>query len=250
MDNVRIGTSGWSYPHWKTCFYRGIPHKDWLAHYARHFNSVEINGTFYRLQKPATLEKWFAETPAEFRFSIKANRYLTHRKKLLDPLQSVMIEREHAQVLRNKLASVLWQLPQTFSKDANRLENFMLALQQWPEIRHAIEFRHPSWFNEETAQKLNSANIAACLSDAGNWPIWERITADLVYVRLHGNPITYVSSYSLEELALWADRIVQWLQQDKLVHLYFDNDAQCAAPANAEELQHLLNRFVSGKNGG
>ncbi|WP_031434006.1 DUF72 domain-containing protein [Methylomarinum vadi] len=250
MTRLYIGTSGWSYQHWKTCFYHGVARKDWLAFYAEHFNSVEINGTFYRLQQASTLQRWFEQTPASFRFALKANRYLTHNKKLLEPARSVLIERTHAAPLRGKLAVVLWQLPKTVADSPDRLQEFLQALARWPEARHAIEFRHPSWFSDETADCLKEANIANCLSDAGGWPLWERVTTDLVYIRLHGNPQTYASRYTRDQLQHWAGRIKAWLHQQKSVHVYFDNDAECAAPFNARELETRLNTINTTDSNG
>lgn len=238
--SIYIGTSGWTYPHWKECFYNGIRRTDWLPFYAEKFSTVEVNGTFYRLQNSKTLQKWYNETPAEFRFAIKANRYLTHNKKLIDPERSIQIEKDHALALQDKLAVVLWQLPHSVSLNMDRLSGFVQALKQWPEARHAIEFRHPSWFIDETADCLIAAGISVCLSDAGDWPLWGRVTSDLIYIRLHGRPVTYATCYTQEALQQWAERIDNWLGQDKQVYVYFDNDSACAAPINAGELQWLL----------
>jgi len=240
VSQLYIGTSGWSYQHWKDCFYIGIARKNWLKFYAAQFSTLEINGTFYRLQSPDTFSRWFDETPETFRFSIKAHRYLTHNKKLLDPEASVLLEKKHAMTLQKKLAAVLWQLPATLRKDLTRLNLFLKALQQWPEVRHVVEFRHPSWFDDETADCLAEAAIANCLSDASDWPLWERVTTDLIYIRLHGHTRTYASSYHSSELAQWAEHIAQWLKQRNKVHVYFDNDAECAATFNALELKTLL----------
>ncbi|WP_305909482.1 DUF72 domain-containing protein [Methylomarinum sp. Ch1-1] len=244
MSRLYIGTSGWSYRHWKDCFYSGIARKNWLSYYAEQFSSVEVNGTFYRLQNAQTLRKWFEQTPVDFKFAIKANRYLTHNKKLLEPQQSVLIEKDHASALQQKLAVVLWQLPMSLSKDAARLKMFCQALRQWPEVRHAIELRHPSWFDDETGAILTDADIASCISDAGDWPRWDRASSNLVYIRLHGKPQTYASRYSPQQMRHWAERIAQCMDQQKQVHVYFDNDAECAAPLNARELQRLLNGAV------
>ena len=240
MSQLYIGTSGWSYQHWQDCFYTGVVRKDWLKFYAERFSAVEVNGTFYHLQSPATFKKWLDETPPTFRFAIKANRYLTHNKKLLDPKPSVLIEKTQVEVLGEKLAVVLWQLPGLLKKDLPRLKGFIDALQQWPEVRHSIEFRHDSWFDDETAACLAKAKIAVCLSDAETWPMWDRVTTNLIYIRLHGHTRTYASFYSKPELADWAERIAQWAKQGKDVHIYFDNDAKCAAPFNALTLQALL----------
>ncbi len=243
MAELYIGTSGWSYRHWRECFYQKTAQTDWLKFYAERFNAVEINGTFYRLQRASTFEKWHEETPAAFMFALKANRYLTHHKKLKDPENSVLIEKQHAESLNGKLSAVLWQLSRQFKKDLPRLEGFIEALREWPETRHVIEFRHASWFADDTADRLTRAGIAVCQSDAGDWPLWYRVTTDLVYIRLHGRPQTYASSYSETELTHWADKIEEWRHQCKSVHVYFDNDAGCAAPFNAQFLKNLtLNR--------
>lgn len=240
MSQLYIGTSGWNYQQWQDGFYAGIARKNRLKFYAEQLPAVEINGTFYRLQTPGTFKKWAEETPADFRFAIKANRYLTHHKKLVDPAASVMIEKNHAEALKEKLAVVLWQLPGLVKKDRVKLQRFIAALLQWQEVRHTVEFRHCSWFDDETARYLSEAGIAVCLSDADAWPLWDRVTTDLVYIRLHGHTQTYVSSYSTPELEHWTERIEHWLKQDKQVHVYFDNTAQGAAPHNALELQKLL----------
>ncbi|MBL6986491.1 MAG: DUF72 domain-containing protein [Methylobacter sp.] len=240
MTCVFIGTSGWSYQHWQERFYNGVPQKDRLKFYAERFSAVEVNGTFYRLQSRAIFKKWFDETPPDFRFAIKANRYLTHNKKLLNPQPSVLIEKNHAEALGGKLAAVLWQLPALLKKDLPRLHGFIDALQQWSEVRHCIEFRHPSWFDDETAAYLAQAEIAVCLSDAETWPMWDQVTTNLVYIRLHGHARTYASSYSKPELAYWAERIAEWTSQGMEVHVYFDNDAEGVAPFNAMDLKAML----------
>jgi uncharacterized protein YecE (DUF72 family) len=242
---VYIGTSGWSYRHWRDCFYQGVARADWLKFYAEQFLAVEINSTFYRLQRPQTFNKWFAATPATFRFSLKANHYLTHNKKLLDPDVAVGNEKNHATALKEKLAVVLWQLPRQLRKDKPRLQAFIDALQEWREVRHTVEFRHASWFEEDVADMLREAGIAACQSDAANWPLWRCVTTNLVYIRLHGHSRTYASSYSVNELAQWADQIIEWFKQGRDVHVYFDNDAECAAPFNALTLRGLIEKRIN-----
>lgn len=240
VTRAYIGTSGWSYDHWKDDFYAGIPRKDWLGHCARHFSAVEINGTFYHLQKAETFRSWYEQTPKDFRFAMKANRYLTHNKKLLDPEEPIRREQEHAQALGEKLAVVLWQLPARLNKNMERLEAFLQALRQWNSARHSIEFRHLSWFDEEVAQCLESYKVANCQSDAADWPLWDAVTTDLVYIRLHGHSRTYASNYNRPALEKWADKLQSWMAQGRQVHVYFDNDAAGAAPRNALQLLQLL----------
>ncbi len=235
-----IGTSGWSYDHWKDDFYKGIPRKNWLRFCAEKFSSIEINSTFYHLQHRKTFKHWHDQTPENFHFSIKANRYLTHNKKLNDPIPCVQLECEHAHVLGDKLAAVVWQLPSYFHKNVNKLHAFARALQFWPDTRHVLEFRHASWFDQEVSQCLSDYNIAVCISDAANWPNWDTVTTDVAYVRLHGHKRTYASAYSKSSLMFWTKRIKTWLTEDRDVHVYFDNDAEGAAPYDALRLIKLL----------
>jgi len=244
MSQLLIGTSGWNYDHWKNGFYKGVPRKDWLGYYAEWFPAVEVNATFYRLQKAATLARWHDATPASFRFTIKGNRYLTHNKKLRDPAESVAIEREHARPLGDKLAVVLWQLPGNLEKRLDRLEAFCEALAGWPEVRHAVELRHTSWFDEETRSCLEAHGVANCLSDAADWPMWRAVASDLVYVRLHGHTRTYASAYGSGNLRKWAQSIRGWLGEGRQVHVYFDNDAEGAAPRDAMKLAKLVSEHA------
>lgn len=241
MAHIYIGTSGWNYASWREDFYCGIPRKNWLGFCAERFNSLEVNASFYRLQSRETFRRWRDATPAGFRFAIKGNRFLTHNKKLADPLPAIRLERDHAKGLGDKLAAVIWQLPQPFRKNMERLHRFARALKSWPQTRHAIEFRHDSWFDDEVAACLRAHRVAVCQSDAADWPLWDAVTTDMVYVRLHGHDVTYASSYSDKTLSQWSRRIRLWLKQGRDVHVYFDNDALGAAPMNAMQLIRLVN---------
>lgn len=240
MSRIYVGTSGWNYDHWKNHFYTGVKRREWLSFYAGLFNAVEVNATFYRLQKPSTLERWRSATPPDFRFSIKGNRYLTHNRKLKDPSDSIELERGSARALGHKLSVVLWQLPRNLEKDLDRLRRFGEALRTWRDARHAVELRHPSWFDDATADCLHAHGIANCLSDAADWPLWTAVTTDLVYVRLHGHTRTYASAYSKKHLLEWAASIRSWRRSGRTVHVYFDNDAEGAAPRDALRLKRLL----------
>ncbi len=237
--SLYIGTSGWNYGSWRDNFYGDARKKDWLRFCAEHFTAIEVNATFYRLQSRETFKRWRDETPKDFRFAIKGNRFLTHNKKLSDPLPAIRLERERAEGLGDKLAAVVWQLPQNFHKNIERLESFARALYRWRRPRHAIEFRHPSWFDDEVADCLRAHDIAVCQSDAADWPLWDAVTTDMVYVRLHGHDTTYASEYRKQELRDWARKIRRWLKQSREVHVYFDNDALGAAPMNARRLLSL-----------
>jgi uncharacterized protein YecE (DUF72 family) len=235
-----IGTSGWSYDAWREVLYGGKPRAQWLRLYAQRFGAVEVNATFYHLLRRSSFERWRADTPARFRFAIKGNRYLTHNRKLRAPLAPVRLERERAAGLGAKLAVVLWQLPRTLGKDLARLERFARALRAWKGVRHAIEFRHPSWFCGEVADHLCRHGIAACQSHAADWPLWNAVTTDLVYVRLHGRPVTYASPYGERALRAWAAKVRRWLAEGREVHVYFDNTDSGNAPRNAARLIELV----------
>jgi uncharacterized protein YecE (DUF72 family) len=235
-----VGTSGWSYASWRDAFYGGRPQRDWLVFCAQRFTAIEANATFYRLQSKPTFQRWRRETPPEFRFAIKANRYLTHNKKLNDPLPAIRLERDRASGLGPKLAAVVWQLPHNLHRNLDRLEVFARALRSWRSVRHAIEFRHESWFDAQIAACLREHRLAVCQSDAADWPLWDAVTTDLVYVRLHGHTQTYASGYSDAELRQWARKTRRWLREGRDVHVYFDNDAFSRAPFDAMRLIALL----------
>ena len=286
-----IGTRGWNYPGWRGVFYGDCPQRQWLSFLVKRFNAVEVNATFYRLQRRGTFARWAAQTPPPFRFAIKAYRYLTYVRRLDDPLPAIRLERDRAAGLGDKLAAVLWQLLANAHRDLGRLERFAHALRHgrrvphaiefrhpsWfddevaacPRMRslcanthrdlgrlkrivralrhgrrvpHAIEFRHPSWFDDEVAACLRAHEVAVCQSDAADWPLWDIVTARLVYVRLHGRPLTYASGYSPAQLRRWAERVRGWLTEGRQVHVYFDNDALGRAPLDALRLRALLAR--------
>lgn len=235
-----IGTSGWSYGEWRDNFYTGVPQKHWLRFCAERFTAIEVNGTFYHQLPAKTFKLWKETTPADFRFAVKGNRYLTHVKRFDPPLSSVTRQREEVSGLGEKLAAMLWQAPQSLQKDLARLDDFAAKLQSWRETRHVIEFRHASWFNDEVAEHMSRFRLAACQSDSADWPMWETVTTDLVYIRLHGHSMTYVSNYTAKSLQRWAKRAGKWLAEGRDVHIYFDNTASGNAPRNALALLEML----------
>ncbi|MCL6624075.1 MAG: DUF72 domain-containing protein [Fimbriimonadales bacterium] len=246
--SVYIGTSGWMYAHWKDSFYQGAPQKDWLKIASQKFTGLEVNATFYHLLNRSTFERWYSETPPEFRFAIKGNRWVTHRKRLIDVEDAILRERERAEGLGEKLAVVLWQMPRGLKKDLPRLEDFLGLLEKnWSSVRHAVEFRHKSWFDEETAEVLADRKVANVISDAKDWPLWDAVTTDLAYVRLHGHERTYYSAYSSEDLREWAGKVKQWVGENRSVHVYFDNDAGGYAQVNALELLDKVRRSLRRK---
>ncbi len=243
-----IGTSGWNYAGWKNDFYAGVPRKWWLEYYSERFNALEVDGTFYHLLRETVAKSWYERTPADFHFAVKGHRYITHVKRLAPPVQSLKLQRDSTAALGEKLRAMLWQLPPNLHKDLSKLSSFVAMLDVWPEVRHAIEFRDPSWFDDEVAALLARERIAVCQSDAATWQLWQATTTDLVFVRLHGHESTYASNYEHESLQGWAGRIRQWLSEGRDVHAYFDNDAKGYAPWNALSLAEMLGPARQGRD--
>jgi uncharacterized protein YecE (DUF72 family) len=239
-----IGTSGWVYAGWREHLYANTPTKKWLQVASRAFDALEINGSFYTQIKPETYARWYTETPDEFRFALKGHRFVTHYKRLRDCGDSIIRLRDQVAPLREKLAAVIWQLPSNFAcrEDGGleRLADFMHALKLWPAVKHALELRHRSWFTDAVAQVLREANVAVCMGDAPDFPMWKEVTSDLVYVRLHGHTRKYHSSYSEQSLRAWAADTKRWLAEGRDVHVYFDNDAEGHAVRNALRFQELV----------
>jgi uncharacterized protein YecE (DUF72 family) len=232
MAQIYAGTSGWVYRSWRAHLYADAPVRRWLEIASRTFSSLEINGSFYTQISQATYARWRNETPPEFRFALKGHRFVTHYKRLRDCAPSIARLRDQASPLGDKLAAVVWQLPSNFALDLARLDEFAAALGGW-RIRHAIELRHRSWFTPEVAARLREAGIAVCLGDAPDFPMWREVTADFVYVRLHGHTRKYASSYSPAALRQWAADAHTWRDRGLDVFVYFDNDAEGHAVRNA-----------------
>lgn len=239
MAHAWIGTSGWVYAGWREHLYADTPIKRWLNVASGAFNSLEINGSFYTQIKPETYARWRGETPDGFRFALKGHRFVTHYKRLKDAAPSIERLRDQASGLGDKLAAVVWQLPSNFSVDLARLGGFLRALEVWP-VRHALELRHRSWFTDGVAGRLADAGVAVCLSDAPDFPMWRQVTADFVYVRLHGHTRKYASSYAAASLRRWADDVATWRGERRDVFVYLDNDAEGHAVHNARTLTALV----------
>jgi uncharacterized protein YecE (DUF72 family) len=240
MKPVRIGCSGWNYNDWRGAVYpRGVPPSRWLATYAERFDTVEVNATFYRLATRQAVEGWVRNTPERFEFAVKASRFLTHIKRLTDLRQG--IERFYAplapMIEAGKLGPVLWQLPETFQRDDERLDHWLEAL---PEGRHTIEFRHPSWFDARVLERLAARSVALTVGDHPQRPFQpHKATADWWYVRFHYGTRGRNGNYSSSELQTWARRIAQWRSR-RTVYAYFNNDWNAYAPANASALAAAL----------
>lgn len=232
----RIGCSGWQYKHWKGDFYPSdLPQRGWLEYYARHFDTVEVNNSFYRLPPEGVFENWRARTPASFLFAVKASRFLTHMKKLKDPEEPVERLFSRATELRRKLGPVLYQLPKQMPKNIERLAAFLSVLP--PRVKHAIEFREPSWYDDEVMRLLRQHNVALCLHDMPGSATRRAITARFTYVRFHGATGRYNGTYPTEALQDWAE----WLRASNVPgFVYFNNDIGGHAPRDAKTLINLL----------
>jgi uncharacterized protein YecE (DUF72 family) len=241
IPDIRIGISGWRYTPWRGTFYpEDLPQKRELSYASRQLNSIEINGSFYSLQRPSSWKLWYEETPDDFIFSVKCSRYITHMRRIGDidePLANFYAQGLLA--LKEKLGPFLWQFPPNFKFDADRFERFFEKLPRDTQeaaklakkhtafmkgrtyfevdenhkLRHAVEIRHDSFKTPEFIALLRKHNIALVVADtAGKWPFMEDLTSDFVYARLHGDEQLYVSGYTPGALDKWAARVTAWLK--------------------------------------
>jgi uncharacterized protein YecE (DUF72 family) len=241
--DLRIGCSGWNYAHWRNgVFYPPrCAARHWLEFYARHFDTVEVNTTFYRLPRETSVARWVAETPPGFTFAVKVSRYVTHVKRLLDvgahlPL---LYERIRPLLRSEKTGPLLWQLPPTFALD---LERLAAALEHTHDgHRHAFEFRHPSWFREDTYTLLREHGVALVIGDRPQVHAFQshELTADFTFVRFHSGSRGRNGNYSHAELDDWASRLRRW-RDEVDVYAYFNNDWEGFAIENARYLQGAL----------
>jgi len=240
-----VGTSGWNYKDWSGgVFYPDrMKQSDWLNYYSRHFDSVEINNSFYRLPGRHVFEKWYDTTAEGFIFAVKASRYITHIKKLADPEEPVSLFLRNASGLKEKLGVVLFQLPPSWKFNPDRLEglfDFLAHQENLPGSRSALEIRNASWYCETCFEILKKYNVSLALTD---WPglVVERpLTADFVFLRRHGPGILYGSDYPDSALKRDAHQIRIWLSEAKDVYIYFNNDIFGYAVKNALTLKKFL----------
>jgi len=266
---IRIGISGWRYEPWRGVFYPdGLPQRRELEFAARHFPTLEINGSFYSLQRPEYYEQWHDAAPRGFVYAVKGSRYITHLLRLKGvekPLANFFASGIFG--LKDKLGPFLWQFPPMFRFDAARLNEFFdllprttgealrlarqrdsrmkgrarLAIDASRPLRHAVEVRHESFASKEFVALLKKHDIGVVVADtAGKWPLLLDVTADFVYVRLHGDVKIYTSGYTRRALDLWAKRIRAWHRNGKDVYVYFDNDVKVRAPFDALNLMEKL----------
>jgi uncharacterized protein YecE (DUF72 family) len=286
VSDARIGISGWRYRGWRGDFYpKGLPQRLELTYAAERFGSVEINGSFYSLQRPSSYRSWSEQTPDDFVFAVKGGRYITHMLRMRGAeaalgnfFASGVLSLEH------RLGPVLWQLPARQGFEPEVVDAFLAQLPKTtveaaevgrrhdeklkgePDlsvltsrpIRHALEVRHASWDSDDCEEVLRRHGVALVVSDgAGKWPMIRRVTtADFVYVRLHGGDELYVSGYSPDELKAWADETLGWLDgggtadgRERDVYVYFDNDVKGFAPWDALELQRLIREDRAARAG-
>lgn len=286
LGDIRIGISGWRYKPWRGTFYpSGLAQRRELEYASARLNSIELNGSFYSLQRPGSFARWYEETPPNFIFSIKGSRFVTHMRKLLD-VETPMANFFAQGLLRlgDKLGPVLWQFPPNFKCDLPRLQRFFKLLPRTHEqaarlarkhderldgrswfrvrddrhLRHAIEIRNESFVCEEFIALLRENNVALVVADTVEWPLLMDITADFIYIRLHGSEQLYTSGYDQPAIGQWARRITSWAQGSEVsdgrnasaikaplnnsrdVYVYFDNDAKVRAPFDALALQAAI----------
>jgi uncharacterized protein YecE (DUF72 family) len=284
---IRIGISGWRYEPWRGVYYpKGLAHHRELWYSSRQLPTIEINGTFYSLQRPECFASWYDDTPEDFLFAVKGSRFITHMKKLRDvevPLANFFASGLFN--LREKMGPFLWQFPPNFGFDEEKIEAFFellprdtesalalarrrdarlkgrarLAIDANRKLRHCMEIRHESFRTPAFVKLLRKHRIGLVVADtAGKWPLLEDLTADFVYVRLHGDEVLYTSGYSDAALDMWARRIRAWSQGGEVadarkvedrpppraakrdVYVYFDNDAKVHAPFDALKLIERL----------
>jgi len=271
--DVRIGTSGWHYGHWAGPFYPAdLPKDKWFAYYAKNFDTVEINNTFYHLPREETFRNWCKQAPAGFLFAVKANRYITHIKRLKDPQEVLDRFFERVRLLKGSLGPILYQLPPSLHKDLDRLEFFLQVLRnvilnpspcsrtgsaKRPVLRSSssataedgseeslprrpdsvFEFRHESWYCEDTYKLLGRFGVGFCIHDLSGLESPRVVTGDIIYVRFHGTTGRYSGCYSKSMLANWAKWLKDRAKDVRSIYVYFNNDEAAYAIRNAKELK-------------
>ena len=242
MNRVWIGTSGWSYRHWRGVFYpKEVKPAGFLEYYTRHFDCVELNASFYRLPKKETVAGWVQRTPGYFRFAAKLHRLVTHQKKLHLVEEALAAYFSVMEALKPRLGPILIQLPPSLSFDAERVDRFLrLLTTDYGSYRYALEARHNSWMNEEALTLLKRYAISWTIAHSDRFPYLEAVTAPWVYLRFHGPGRLYASNYTDEMLAPFADRIARWVQQGHTVWAFFNNDVGGHAVRNALTLRRMV----------
>jgi len=237
--DIRIGTSGWHYNHWRELFYPAkLPKSQWFEHYAKHFDTVEINNTFYQLPKEVSVERWHAQGPADFVYTVKANRYITHIKRLKNAAEPLQTFFERVGLLEEKLGPILYQLPPSLHQSLDLLRDFVKLL---PKKSTAVfEFRHKSWFSKDTFRMLDKFGCSFCIHDMAGIETPRVLTGGIIYIRFHGPTGKYAGSYSKTSLRDWAEWIRDNIGKARGAYIYFNNDTNAYAVNNAKTLKKEL----------
>ena len=242
VEAIRIGCSGWNYKHWRERFYpKGMPARRWFEFYAEHFDTVEINNSFYRLPSPETFDKWREQAPPGFCYAVKANRYITQAKKLLDPeepLDRMMIAARH---LRDRLGPILYQLPPSLGLNLDRLEHFLAILPR--DVVSVFEFRNRSWYVPRTYDLLERYGASFCAHDMPGSASEPIAVGPVAYVRFHGDEGKYWGRYSDEGLLTWADWMLEQRRAGRPVWAYFNNDIDAHAIHDAQTLKSMIGQL-------
>jgi len=240
-----IGTSGWSYSHWKEIFYPAtLPYEKRLEFYSKHFVTSEVNSSFYHLPQEKTIINWYSCTPEGFIFSVKAPRSITHLKRLSAADEEWEKFKNRIDLLKEKLGPILLQFPPSFKKDEENLQKLINFLRGKEKYRFALEFRHKSWCDEEVYEILKSLNAAWVIADSSRYPKAKVVTADFCYIRMHGPQSLYSSSYSDQQLKELADEIRQYAKVCNEIYVYFNNDVNGCAIKNAKTLMEFTSNIL------
>jgi uncharacterized protein YecE (DUF72 family) len=242
LTQYYIGTSGWHYDDWRGRFYpEKLPKAKWLEFYAQHFATLELNNPFYHLPSEKAFQNWHDTSPADFIFAVKVSRFITHIKRLKDCDEAVNNFMSRAALLKEKLGPLLYQLPPGLHRDDDRLRSFLTILRQG--IKHTIEFRHKSWFDEEVFDILRKYHVGFCIFDTPKLTSPIMATADFAYIRFHGSGSLYSCRYSDKEIAYWAKKISRLARNLKEVYIYFNNDVAGYALENARMIRKYLEKI-------
>jgi len=237
--DIRIGTSGWHYAHWGGRFYpEELAKSRWFEHYAGHFNTVEINNTFYQLPREVSVKRWHTQAPADFVYTVKASRYITHIKRLKEAGEPLETFFKRMNLLKGKLGLVLYQLPPSLHQDLNLLRDFVKLLPNKP--NSVFEFRHKSWYCEDIFRFLDKSGCSFCVHDMAGVETPKVVTGGIVYIRLHGPTGRYAGNYSKVSLRNWAGWIKDNIENVRGVYVYFNNDTNAYAVKNAKMLKEQL----------
>lgn len=242
---IRIGTSGWEYAHWRGRFYPvGLPRDRWLEFYAERFGAVELNASFYRLPDARTFAAWSRRVPHDFRYAVKASRYLTHVRRLREPAEPLERLWSRARHLGARLGPVLYQLPPRWRPNPERLAAFLAAL---PAADQAIEFRDRRWYRADVGALLVEHDISLCLHDFPGSSTRPAPVGPFAYVRFHGAGERYGGAYAPQRLVAWADRVARWAAEGTAVWAFFNNDIGGHAPADAARLREYIDRRLAAR---